>query len=56
LLRKAVSEALRPQLLGVDDRHGAAVIARHVVADPDRGELERRALEALAIEEYRLGF
>ena len=26
------------QLLGVDDRHGAAVIAGHVMADADRGE------------------
>ena len=29
------------QLLGVDDRHGTAVIAPHVVADADRDQLDR---------------
>ena len=31
------------QLLGVDDRDGALVIARHVVADADGDQLDRRA-------------
>jgi hypothetical protein len=30
------------QLLGVDDRDGAAMITRHVVADADRGQFDRR--------------
>src|SRR5215475_5359733 len=29
------------ELLGVDDRHGAAVVARHVVADADGDQLHR---------------
>src|ERR1700674_2719860 len=32
------------ELLGVDDRHGAPVIARHVMADSDRDQFDRRAL------------
>ncbi len=32
------------EFLGVDDRHRAAVIARHVVADADGDQLDRRAL------------
>src|SRR4051794_25316795 len=28
------------QLLGIDNRHGAAVVARDVVADADRGQLD----------------
>src|SRR5215471_5187751 len=32
------------QLLGVDDRHGAAVIAGHVMADADRGQLDLAGL------------
>src|SRR4051812_27238862 len=28
------------QLLGINDRHGAAVVARDVVADADRGQLD----------------
>ena len=31
------------KLLGVDDGDGAAVIARHVVADADGDQLDRRA-------------
>ena len=31
------------ELLGVDDGDGAAVVARHVVADADRDQLDRRA-------------
>ena len=32
------------ELLGIHDRHRAAVIAGHVVADADRDQLDRRAL------------
>src|SRR5262249_19041873 len=31
------------ELFGVDDSHRAAIIARHVVADADRDQLDRRA-------------
>ena len=31
------------EFLGVDDRHGAAIVARHVMADADRDEFDRRA-------------
>ena len=36
------------QLLGVDDRHGAAVVAGHVVTDADRDQLDlAQALDVL---------
>src|SRR3546814_6183189 len=31
------------QLLGIHDRHRARIISSHVVTDPDRGQLDRRA-------------
>ena len=31
------------EFLRVDDRHGAAIVARHVMADADRDEFDRRA-------------
>ena len=43
LFVKELGEALEhdaAQLLGVDDRHGAAVVSGHVVADADRSELD----------------
>src|SRR4029079_17999305 len=30
------------QLFGIDDRDGAAIVARHVMADADRNQLNRR--------------
>ena len=36
------------QLLGVDDRHGAAIITGHVVADADRDQLD--LFQALDVE------
>src|SRR4051812_15996438 len=32
-----------PELLGIDDGHGTAVVAGHVMADADGDELDRRA-------------
>src|SRR5271163_266332 len=46
VLIEELSQFLRhgaAELLGVDDRHGATIIARHVMADADRDELDRRA-------------
>src|SRR5262245_16423457 len=31
------------ELLGIDDGDGSAIVARHVVADADRNQLDRRA-------------
>ena len=44
------------QLLGVGNRHGPVVIARHVMADADGDKLHRRALLDLSDDEAKVAF